>query len=81
MNSILKKFVTIAVGIFSFLLTLMPEKIFEYTEVSDKLSNELNIVINRIILFVIVYFLSFVILGLCSYVKWWKTIKEKNILL
>lgn len=78
MNDFIKKSATISVSIFSILIAIIPEEIFNKFSIINLLTREYNIILNRALFFVIVWIVSAVIYSLLVSIKWWRTIGGKN---
>ena len=78
MTDFYKKSVTIAVSLFSFVLTVVPEDMFKTIKLLKSFSDGMNIIINRGILFLLIFILSMILYKMCISIKWWRTIKGKN---
>lgn len=78
MSDFYKKSATIAVSVFSFILTVVPEEMFKSIKLLKNFSDGMNIIINRAILFLLIFLLIMVLYKICISIKWWRTIKGKN---
>jgi len=78
LNDFYKKCATIAVSVFSFVLTVIPEDMFKCIKLLKNFSNGLNIIFNRTILFLLFFLLTMILYKICISMKWWRTIKGKN---
>lgn len=74
----LKECATIAISIFSFLITIIPEKQFLRKILFENLSDEWNIIINRVLLLLVLIIITSIGYKIVIFIIWWKTIKGKN---
>lgn len=78
MSDFLKKSITIAVSVFSFVLAIVPEDLFRCIKILKGFSDGLNVILNRMVFFLLIFVLTVLIYKVCVYIKWWRKIKGKN---
>lgn len=76
MLNILKRSNTLAFGIISVIFTFVPEALFAKYKLSTNYSEEINIILVRIIVFILIFVLSIIINGL--YLKFRKEVRIKG---
>ena len=65
-------------GIFSFLLTIIPEQQFLRIKLFKSISDERNIIINRVLFLFVLMIVTAIIYKIVVSIKWWRTIKGRN---
>ena len=73
-----KKCFALTISIISLLFTIIPEKNFEKKVFFEKLSNETNIIVNRIFVIVVVFIISVLLNLIINKLKKKITIKDRN---
>lgn len=74
----MKKSATIAISVFSFLLTIIPEQQFLRIKLFKSISDERNIIINRVLFLFVLMIVTAIIYKIVVSIKWWRTIKGRN---
>lgn len=78
MSDFIKKCASCTLTIIGIVFTIVPESVFEYCKLFPNLSNEKNIIINRVLVIIITFVLSSLIYALFLAIRRSITIKGKN---
>lgn len=78
MIDFLKKSAAYTVAIFSFVLTIVPEDSFKCISLCKTWSDEIVILVNRLILLITIWIATMVVYKLAISIKWWKDISGRN---